>query len=82
MLSGTSYDTSEKCSCTSVPGISVGSDSVISQVDIAITPATHCTSIYRSDNYSLSVILLKGNAEAVLLNIAFWLAAPCNSGSV
>jgi hypothetical protein len=82
MLSGTSYDTSEKGSCISVPGISVGSDTIISQVDIAITLATHCTSIYGSDDYNLSVILLRGNAEAVLLNFAFWLAAPCNSGFV
>jgi hypothetical protein len=82
MLSETNYSTSEKCSCISVPGISVGSGTIISQVDVAITLATHCTSVYSSDNYSPSVILLKGNAEAVLLNLAFWLAGSYNTNLV
>jgi hypothetical protein len=59
---------SSKCNRTSILGISVGINAVISQVDIANTLATHVTSVFSTDNYDPAFKLLKDNAEALPLN--------------
>jgi hypothetical protein len=70
---------SGKCSVTSIPGISVGGDTIRSQVT-ANTPGAHFTSCHAlsSGNYN-PFKLMKENTEALPLNFASWLTELYNS---
>jgi hypothetical protein len=67
---------SDKNTHISIPDISVGSDTITSQVTIANKLGSHFTSVLSSDSFSPAFKHVQDNAKACLLNFTSQLGEP------
>jgi hypothetical protein len=70
---------SGECNHTSIYGISTGTDTITSQVNITDALASHFTSVFSYENYDPLFKVSKDNAEALPLNFTSCLTEPYNT---